>query len=130
MRETIEKRKLREFGLLLGILFPFFIGFVIPYLHSSDFKIWTFYVTGLLFFIAIFNPEKLFILYKSWIKIGHILGFLNSKIILGIIFLFILQPIAFIMRIFGYDPLKLKRQKVISFRELRNNDNIDLSKIF
>ena len=32
--------------------------------------------------------------------------------------------------LFGYDPLKLKHQKVVSFRELRNNENIDLSKIF
>ena len=130
MINTIEKSELRKFGFLLGIIFPLFVGFIIPYLHSSNFKIWTFFVSAFLFSISILNPQKLSIFYKSWIKLGDILGFLNSKIILVIIFFLILQPTAFIMRIFGYDPLKLKKKNVISFREIRKKDNIDLTKIF
>ena len=130
MKNKIGKRELRKFGFLLGILFSLFIGFIIPYLNSTNFQIWTFFVSAFLFSISILNPQKLYIFYKAWINFGDILRFLNSKIILGIIFFLVIHPTAFIIRIFGYDPLKLKKKHAISFREIRKKDNIDLTKIF
>ena len=64
-------------------------------------------------------------------RLGNLLGWINSHIILGFVFVLILLPIALIMRILGYDPLK--RNKNIykkSYRELRKVNSIDLRKIF
>ena len=44
--------------------------------------------------------------------LGKALGWINSRIILGLVFIIVLQPIAFIMKSFGYDPLKLKKAPV------------------
>ena len=41
--------------------------------------------------------------------LGNILSWINSRLILGIVFA-ILQPIALIMKIFGYDPLRKKQR--------------------
>ena len=38
-------------------------------------------------------------------KIGNALGWINSRIILGFIFVLVVQPIALIMNISGYDPV-------------------------
>ena len=63
-------------------------------------------------------------------KLGHILGWLNSRIILGLVFLIVLQPIALIMRIFGHDPLKTKKIAQKSYREIKTNQKINLKKNF
>ena len=63
-------------------------------------------------------------------QLGNILGWINSRIILGFIFIFILQPIALIMRIFGYDPLRKRHANTNSYKEKREEFKIDLKRIF
>ena len=77
---------------------------------------------------GIFKPYKL-ILYKKWIALGNLLGWFNSKIILGIIFFTILIPISILMKIFGYDPLKRKKLNVISYK-INKSSTVDLTKYF
>ena len=130
MLENITKKKLREFGLIVGIGFPLIIGFFIPYLIGHNLRLWTIFI-GIPFLIfSIFKPYKLSFFYQKWISLGNLLGWLNSKIILGIIFFTIVIPISFLMKIFGYDPLKIKKLNVISYRVKKDNNKVDLTKIF
>lgn len=46
-----------------------------------------------------------------WIKLAEWLGFVNSKILLSLIFFLILTPVALIFRLTGKDPMQLKRKK-------------------
>ena len=61
---------------------------------------------------------------------GHILGYINSRIILGIIFLIVLQPIALLMKIFGYDPLNKKFNKSNTYKSMTTKNKTDLTRIF
>jgi hypothetical protein len=38
-------------------------------------------------------------------KIGHVLGWINTRIILGVVFFIIFAPVALFMRLFGKDPM-------------------------
>ena len=130
MKETVSKKQLRNFGILLGFGFPLIIGWFIPYLYGHAFRQWTLLVgiPGLTF--GIVSPWILHYPYKGWMAIGHILGWLNSRLIFGIVFLFFVQPIAYAMRLFGYDPLKKNRKGKETYREKRENNNTDLTRIF
>ena len=130
MKKTISQKKLREFGLLIGFGFPLVIGFLLPVLSGHNFRTWTlwFGLPGLI--LGLKAPNLLFYPYKVWMAIGHSLGWLNSKLILGIIFIFVLQPIAFVMRIAGYDPLKIKFNNKASYKEDKTNHKINLNRIF
>ena len=75
-------------------------------------------------------PHFLKFPYKLWMRIGHVLGWINSRIILGLVFIIILQPIALIMRAKGYDPLRKKKGNMSSYRELNKEDSVDYSRIF
>ena len=68
--------------------------------------------------------------FKVWIMTGNILGWINSRIILGIVFIVILQPIALLLRIRGYDPLRKVRKGKNTYRENRENRQTDLTRIF
>ena len=130
LKKTISKRKLREYGFFIGTFFPILIGWFIPFLLNDSFKIWTLFISIPHIILAIFLPIQLTFFYKVWFKMGYYLGLINSSLILGIIFIFILQPISFIMRIFSYDPLvnlrkgkKTYKNKIIDFK-------IDLKRVF
>ena len=62
--------------------------------------------------------------------IGDLLGWINSRLILGLVFLFVLQPIALIMKFSGYDPLRIKKVNKKSYRENKKDVRIDYTKIF
>ena len=130
MKNHIPQKTLREFGFLLGFTFPFLIGWVLPLIGGHSFRTWTLFISVPSIILAITNPSHLLYPYRAWMKLGHILGWLNSRIILGVVFIFVLQPIALIMRIFGHDPLKTKKHFKKSYRENKTNQKINLKKIF
>ena len=68
--------------------------------------------------------------YKFWMWTGLVLGKINSYLIMGIIFLIILQPIAIVMKLLGHKPLKKISKNLFTYKEMRQNQHIDLKKIF
>ena len=130
MKETISKKQLREFGLLIGFGFPILIGWLLPLFFGHQFRTWTLWIglPGLL--IGLTAPRLLHYPYKGWMALGHFLGWINSHIILGLVFILVLQPIAYIMRITGYSPLKTILKKEKTYRENRKGCKTDLTRIF
>ena len=130
MINPLPKKELREFGFLLAIGFTFLIGWFFPTLAGHSFKTWVLWIALPALALALLSPRMLYYPYKTWMLFGHIIGLINSHIILGLIFLFLLVPIAVIMRIFGHDPLRKKKINLATYREIRNNYKLDLTRIF
>ena len=59
-----------------------------------------FAATGLLL------PMVLKPLYLLWMKIGHALGWFNTRLILGLVFFVMFAPLALVFRLFRHDPMK------------------------
>ena len=104
MSDKISKKILREFGILIGFGFPILLGWLIPLLTGHQFRIWTLWVSAIGFIFGLLAPRILYLPYLLWLKLGYILGWINSRIILGLIFIFVLIPIGLVMKFFGYDP--------------------------
>ena len=129
-QSSISQKKLREFGLLIGIGFPVIIGWIIPSISGHLFRFWSLWIGFPLFISGILRPRLLLYPYKGWMKIGLALGWINSHIVLGLVFIMVLQPISLIMKLFGYDPLKKKKNNELTFRESKENYKVDLTRIF
>ena len=129
-QSSISKKQLREFGLLIGIGFPVIIGWIIPSISGHLFRFWSLWIGIPSFILGILRPRLLFYPYKVWMLLGFVLGWINSRLILALVFLLVLQPISLIMKIFGYDPLKKKKNNVLTFRERQQNRKVDLTRIF
>ena len=130
MKEIISKKKLREFGLLIGFGFPLLIGWFIPSLAGHGFKEWTLWVGFLGLIIGLTSPRLLYFPYKFWMKLGVTLGWVNSRIILGLVFILVLLPISVVMRLIGYDPLQTKIKDEKTYRKIRKSYKTDLTRIF
>ena len=130
MKDQISKKQLREFGFLIGLGFPLLIGWLLPAITGHGFRIWTLWVGLPALIIGLTSPLLLYYPYKVWMVLGHALGWVNSHVILGFLFIVVLQPIAFIMRLIGYDPLRIRLNGEKSYREIRQNNKTDLTRIF
>ena len=130
MEKTISKKQLSEFGIIIGFFFPVFVGWIIPLISGDSFRFWTLYVALPFLSFGILKPRILTTPYKYWMIMGYLLGWINSRIILGLIFLLVVQPIAILMRLFKYDPLRKKLTNHKTYREGKKNLQIDLTRVF
>ena len=130
MKNSISKKELRDFALIIGIFFPLIIGFLLPYLYGHGFRSWTIFFSFPFLTLGLFYPNILYYPYKAWMKFGKFAGLINSYLILGFIFILIVQPISLVLKIFNYDPLNLKKINKNSYKIHRRNSKIDLKKNF
>jgi len=102
----------------------FGLFFTSVFIAGGAYAYWASYTDWAIAYIAIatvfaggtfFVPKLLTPLNKAWYGLGILLGRIVSPIVLGIIFYTLITPVAVIMRLFGRDALKLKKQNVQSY---------------
>ncbi len=119
--------ELRKFGLVTGAILIGLIGCFLPWLKGGIEKMlhWLLYmgpIGGTLIIWALLHPASLIYFYKPWMKLAEGLGFINTRIILFILFYGLFMPMGFIMRITGKDPMHRELNAALdSYRVTRNN---------
>ena len=106
-----KKKQLRQFGLMVGGVLVL-IGLWKLYQGKHEtvrFILWS--VGGLLMTIGVIVPTLLTPVYWLWMKLAHLLGWVNTRLLLGIIFFVIITPMAIVMKVFGRDALSRKIDK-------------------
>ena len=129
MKKIISKKELREFGFIIGFAFPILVGWFIPIITGNAFKVWTIYLGVLGITMGLIAPFMLYYPFEFFIKLRYVLVWVSSKILLTLFFILVLLPIALVMRLFGYDPLRNRRKRVSTYRE-KKNYKLNLSSIF
>jgi len=117
-----RSNELRNFGLLVGVAF-LAIG-LWPLLSQSGTRIWALLLATALILPALIQPSWLKTPHALWMKIGAALGWFNTRLILGILYIIAIVPIALVLRIVGKTPLQLKFDKnAVSYREKPDSDD-------
>lgn len=112
---SLDNKGLRQFGLTTGAIVVALFALLLPWLFdATSMPIWPWLLACLLWLPALFIPSVLRPVYTTWMKIGHGIGWLNTRIILGLLFYVMILPMGFIMRFFGNDPMARKRDKSAS----------------
>jgi hypothetical protein len=100
----MEQKELRSFGLIVGGIFAAIALWPVV-VRSAAPRWWALIVAGLLILPALVYPAALFWPHKGWMFLGHILGWINTRIILGLVFYAIVTPIGIFRRMLGKDPM-------------------------
>jgi hypothetical protein len=98
-------KELREFGFLTGGIIAGLFGLILPLMKGHSLPIIPWVIAIVLVGLAIFLPKSLDPIYRVWMKIGLALGWVNSRIILSIVFFIILTPMALIMKLLKRDTM-------------------------
>lgn len=96
---------LRSFGLIMAGMLIFMFAFVLPWLFSYNMPYWPF-IAALGFAVAgMLRPMLLAPVNKIWLKLSNVLGWINTRIIMGIMYFLLIVPIGLLLKLLGKDPL-------------------------
>jgi len=103
---TKNSRKDRSFGIFLGLLCFAVCGY--QYLQSGLLN----YIVGgmglFLLILAMFRPFMFYPFRRLMEFVGHIMGIINTYVLLTAIFIFMFIPIGLLLKMVGKDSLKRK----------------------
>lgn len=99
---------LRSFGLMMAAFLTGIFGLLLPFLSHKHIPLWPWAVSAVFLGLGVLAPNVLSGFYRVWMRLGSILGWVNTRIILSIIFYLLITPIGLLMRLCGYDALDSK----------------------
>lgn len=113
-----SKKDLKIFALIVAGGF-LLIGWGIPALKHQSMNPYLVSISAFIFSLGMLIPNSLIKPREYWIKIGNVLGKINSTILFTLIFFLVFTPIAFIFKLFGRDRLHTNFKAVKSTMVLK-----------
>ncbi len=95
----------RSFGLVLG--WALLALAAVRFAWAGVLSWWLLGSALVLFAAALTVPWALGPLRTAWMKLAAVLGFINARILLTIVFAALVTPIAVVLRVFGRNPIRL-----------------------
>jgi hypothetical protein len=127
MKKKNLTQELREFGYLMGVMLILIFGLILPGLFDKILgqpitllgvfttPIWPWLSACCFWLPALLWPKSLQAIYFVWMKIGAVLAWINTRIIMLLMFYGMMVPIGLILRLLGKDAMYRKKQ-VKSYR--------------
>ena len=104
-------KNIRIFGYIWSGIFLLIALF--PLKSGGIIKEWALVISSIFFVTSLIYPKlyQITYIYQIWIKFGDIIGKINSKIIILILFYFVFLPIRTLLKLFRKDLLGKKLDK-------------------
>jgi hypothetical protein len=104
MTVVTSRKQLRSFGLILAA--GFLVVAMWPMvMRGQPLRSWALTISLLFGLGGLVVPGALRWPYRIWMAIGYVLGWINSKIILGSLFYVMFTPVRLILLAVGHDPM-------------------------
>ena len=100
-----DTKHLRSFGSIVGGIFVL-IGIWPAVWRGQPPRLWSLLLGGILIGLALVWPRSLTQVYRFWMTVGEVLGWINTRIILGVLFYALFTPMGLLMRLRGKDPMR------------------------
>ena len=113
MKHQDDKKRLRHFGLIVGGIFAL-IGLWPLLLRAQGPRLWALAFAVLLVVPALVLPRSLTHVYRLWMAASEALGWINTRVILSVIFYGLVTPTGIVMRCFGRDPMHRRFEPGVS----------------
>ena len=125
-------REVRNFGLLFGAISALIAGYV----RFTGSEGWGWLLVAAVFFLttAFIGHPFLRPIYVAWMTLAFVLGWVNTRLLLGLCFYLILTPTGLILKLLGKDSLNQKIDRLsVSYwkkRETRSFDPKNYERLF
>lgn len=104
MPDALDTRQLRRFGLLVGGIFATIAGWPLL-LRGQAPHGWAAVIAAALMILGLTVPGALRPVLRLWLRVGHLLGWFNTRILLTLVYFVVMTPTGLAMRLIGRDPL-------------------------
>ncbi|MGD2075889.1 MAG: SxtJ family membrane protein [Gammaproteobacteria bacterium] len=120
---TLDRNGYRKFGLTTGAIVVLLFGLVIPWIFDLGYPAWPWILGGTLGLWALLAPGSLRPVYAGWMKFGQVMNWINTRVILGILFYGVFLPFGLVMRLFGRDPMHRRRDTAASTYRVKSDNH-------
>lgn len=96
-----DTKAMRSFALTMSIVFPIVFTLLLPWLFNHGMAYWPFAVSSVLMSLYVVYPKGIYYPYFVWMIIASVLGWFNTRLILGIVFYIVITPIGLMMKTLG-----------------------------
>lgn len=104
MKERTDTKQLRSFGLMVGGIFAIVGAW--PFVVAQPPRGWAIVLGVGLIFLGGVLPRSLALPFKWWMLVGHVLGWINTRIILSVVFYLIITPMGLVIRLLGKTSIR------------------------
>lgn len=113
----LDRQSLKKFGIVMGV--AFLVLTLLTFIKHKHITMLFPAISGTFFIIAFTVPGLLKPIYIFWMKLALVLGWINTRLILSVLFYLIFTPIGIGMKLFGADLLdrKIDKQKESYWRK-------------
>jgi len=101
-----DVKTLKNFGITMAA--ALFIIALLMFYKNGGFPVILAVFSGVFLIFAFIVPQSLKAIFMIWMKLAGILSWVNTRLILIILFYLVLTPVSLLMRLFNQDPLGLK----------------------
>ncbi len=121
MIEKIDSSRVRvrKFGILFGVLALLLAAYLIYRGHSG--WIWVLAASAFFWGTAFFGYPVLRPLYVGWMTFAFVLGWVNTRLLLGLFYYLVMTPVGLILRLTGKDLLDQKFDRSASSYWIQRN---------
>ena len=98
-------KELRKFGLMVGGIFCA-IGLWPALFRGQPLRSWALIVGVLLLVPALTIPRVLAPVYRVWMLVGEALGWINTRILLGVVFFLVITPMGMVRHLLGKNTMR------------------------
>lgn len=113
---SLDGRGLRKFGLTTGAIVVALFGLALPWALGHSFPIWPWLIALPLWALGLFLPSTLQPIYRLWMRVGAVVGTLNTMIILGVVFYVLVTPMGLVLRWLGKDAMNRQLGRASTYR--------------
>ena len=117
--KTVTRKQLRSFGLILAAGFT--VIAVVPLIRGHNLRMWALVLGLVLGAIGLVLPAILKPVYRVWMALGEVLAWVNTRVILTLLYYIVIVPTGLILRMTGKDTMRLKFERdAESYRVVRD----------
>ncbi|MCU0666087.1 MAG: SxtJ family membrane protein [Candidatus Omnitrophica bacterium] len=106
---VFDKKTLKNFGLTMAVALA--VIFALVFFFHKHINYWLLAISLIFLVLAVVCPFVLKPVYILWMKLAKILSWINTRILLIIMFYLIFTPIGIMIRLLGKDLLERKIDK-------------------
>ncbi len=86
-------------------------GVIIPLIRRHESPTWIWAIAVFFVTFALVAPNFLNPIYQVWMRFGLALGWVETRIVLGLVFYVMMLPMGVVMRLLGNDPMRRDLQR-------------------
>lgn len=95
----MDTAALRAFGLILAVFIAGVFGTLLPWLGWLPAGLAPWLIAAGLALFALAAPRRLAPVHAAWLRLGHMLGWVNTRVLLGLVFYGLILPIGLLRRL-------------------------------